>query len=199
MFPLLPVCRLLPMRPPRFSHDRQARFSRFCDLYKVLRRHPAGNSPRSRLPPFLCRSDCTRADPAREAGPASPKGRFAGNSWRPGCLQDPLIERRTGAHSHSPSRVTSTTMGPRSINSICTWESLSPPAPYLSTRIKRSCSSSTRIFSSAYCSRLFSRAISSTSAGAEGMTFAAVFETAMDVESGFGHCPAGQCRNTGRT
>jgi hypothetical protein len=62
---------------------------------------------------------------------------------------------------------------------------LSPPAPYFSTRIRRSCSSSTRIFSSAYCSRLFSCAISSTSVGGEGMTFPAAFEIAIDVGSGF--------------
>ena len=45
--------------------------------------------------------------------------------------------------------------------------------------------SSTRIFSSAYCSRLFSCAKSSTSAGAEGMTFPDAFEIAIDVRSGF--------------
>jgi hypothetical protein len=45
----------------------------------------------------------------------------------------------------------------------------SPPAPYFSIRISRSRSSSKRILSSAYCSLLFSCAMSSRSAGAEGM------------------------------
>ena len=44
-----------------------------------------------------------------------------------------------------------------------------PPAPYFSIRINRRRSSSTRIRSSAYCSRLFSWAMSSRSAGAEGV------------------------------
>ena len=64
-------------------------------------------------------------------------------------------------------------------------ESFAPPAPYSSTHIRRSCCFSTRIFSSAPCSRLFSCAISPTSADAEGMTFPAAFEIAIDFGSGF--------------
>ncbi len=98
----------------------------------------------------------------------STRGRFAGNSWA-GCLPDLFVERCTGARPLLVSSITSLTTGSSSNNCICACESFSPPAPYFSIRISRSRSSSTRIRSSAYCSLLFSCAMSSRSAGDEGM------------------------------
>src|SRR5271165_4536903 len=97
------------------------------------------------------------------------RGRLGGNSCRPGCLPDPFVGRRTGACSGSACSIISLTTGSGSNNCICACESFSPAAPYCSIRISRRRSSSTRILSSAYCSLLFSCAISSRSAGAEGM------------------------------
>src|ERR1035441_8875040 len=99
----------------------------------------------------------------------STRGRLEGNSWRPGCLQDLFVERRTHGRSLSACSRISLTTGSSANNCICACESFSPPAPYFSIRISRSRSSSTRILSSAYCSRLFNCAMSSRSAGAEGM------------------------------
>ncbi len=79
------------------------------------------------------------------------------------------VRRAPHRRSLSPGTITSLTTGSSSNNSICAWESFSPPAPYFSIRISRKRSSSTRILSSAYCSWLFSCAMSSRSAGAEGM------------------------------
>src|SRR6202050_5636604 len=91
------------------------------------------------------------------------------HSWRPGCLPDFLVERCTRSALFSASMITSLTTGSISNNSSCASGSFSPAAPYFSIRISRRRSSSTRILSSAYRSRLFSSPMSSRSAGAEGM------------------------------
>ena len=53
---------------------------------------PVGLSSFNGTPQFLCRSVCIRADLMRRAESAPTRGRFGGNSWRPGYWTDFLVQ-----------------------------------------------------------------------------------------------------------
>src|ERR1035438_4627799 len=78
--------------------------------------------------------------------------KFAGSSCRPGCWCFVFVEVCTGGRSLSAWTSAVLTPGSSSSNSSCASESFSLPGPYFAMRTSRSRSSSTRIFSSAYCS-----------------------------------------------
>ena len=114
--------------------------------------HPVGNSPRSRSRPSLSHSLGRRIAPAYSSELALPAEGSRAVPAAPDAGASSLPRAGTAGRSLSAWTSALLTPGSSSSNSSCASESFSLPGPYFAMRTSRSRSSSTRIFSSAYCS-----------------------------------------------